>query len=205
MIGGTVSGIPDLRAALAGIVPKLRVRALANALRAGARIVQKTARAATPVISPAAPAVRKGYRKPGTVRKAISVRTSKIARRRGDVGIFVNVRPLPGAKYKSIKGLFGIKRRVQVRASKRGSKNPDDPFYWRFIEFGTKARAAGERSSYSTGGKLKTRRHKRKTGSTKAAEFLQKGGKRLPASLQEFIRYIGPQIRKLNQPKAPAP
>lgn len=74
MIDAKVRGLPDLREALRGIVPKLRVRALRNALAAGARIVQREARSKTPVISPAALAVRKGYRKPGTVRDAIIAR-----------------------------------------------------------------------------------------------------------------------------------
>lgn len=116
----SVSGIPDLKAALAGIAPKLRVRALRNALAAGARVVQRAMRARTPVMNPLAPgnryAYRKGYRKPGTVRKAISVRTSKAARRRGDVGVFVNVRPARGVR--------------------RGGKSPNDPFYWRFLDSG---------------------------------------------------------------------
>lgn len=179
MIGAKIGGVPETKAALAGIVPKLRVRALANALRGGAREVQKTARAATPVISDDAPAVRKGYRKPGTVQKAISVRTSKIARRKGDVGVFVNVRPLPGAKYKTVKRVFGLKKRVLVKASQRSAKNPNDPFYWRFLEFGQR--------------------------SQDAAEFLQKGSKRLPYALQVFNAKILPAIAKLNRPKAPAP
>ena len=80
MIEAKVTGIPDLREALRGIVPKLRVRALRNALAAGARVVQRAARGATPVISAGALPVRQGYRKPGTVRQAISVRTSRAAR-----------------------------------------------------------------------------------------------------------------------------
>ncbi len=160
MIEAKVTGIPDLRAALAGIVPKLRVRALRNALAAGARAVQKSARAATPVISASSVPVRKGYRAPGTVRKAISVRTSKLARRAGNVGVFVNVRP--------------------AKRGARGAKNPKDPFYWKFIEFGTL------------------------TG-TKAAKFLQTGAQQLPEALRIFTEKIGPQIEKLNKPKAPAP
>lgn len=159
MISVKVRGIPDLKAALAGIVPKLRVRALRNALAAGARLVQKAARAATPVISPAAYAVQRGYRKPGTVRKAISVRTSKIARRSGDVGVFVNVRP--------------------AKKGARGAKNPNDPFYSRFLQWGTK--------------------------NMRAVSFLEKGADRLPDALQVFIEKIGPAIQKLNKPKAPAP
>jgi HK97 gp10 family phage protein len=160
MIEAKVTGIPELKRELAAIVPKLRVRALRNALAAGARVVQRAARGAAPVLNPASLAVRKGYRTPGLVRKAISVRTSKLARRRGDVGVFVNVRP---AK----KGL-------------RGAKSKLDPFYWRFIEFGTV------------------------TG-TRAWAFLQKGADKLPQALDVFKGAIGPAIAKLNKPKAPPP
>lgn len=160
MISVKIRGIPDLKAELAGIVPKLRVRALRTALAAGARVVQRAARAATPVLSASSLAVRKGYRKPGTVQKAISVRTSKIARRKGDVGVFVNVRP--------------------AKKGARGARNPGDPFYWRFVEFGTR------------------------TG-TAAAKFLQTGAQQLDVALQVFTAKIGPAIAKLNKPKAPAP
>jgi HK97 gp10 family phage protein len=163
MIKATVRGIPDLKAALAGIVPKLRVRALRNALAAGARVVQREARAQR-AQEPSAGrsmdyAVRKGYRRSGTVERAIAVRTSKLARRNGDVGVFVNVRP--------------------AKRGFRGGKNPGDPFYWRFLEFGTKNMGA--------------------------KDFLQPAAQRLGDALQVFIRTIGPQIAKLNKPKAPAP
>lgn len=183
MISAKVTGIPDLRAALRGIVPKLRVRALRNALAAGARVVQSAARNATPVISANALAVRQGYRAPGTVRKAISVRTSKTARAAGDVGVFVNVRPAKGARFVTRKASFlglKVRSRVQVRASQRGAKSPRDPFYWRFLEFGT-----------ATG--------------TRAFGFLQRGAERLPQALQVFVAKIGPAIDKLNRPKAPPP
>jgi len=160
MIGAKVTGIPDLKAALAGIVPKLRVRALRNALAAGARVVQREARAQAPVINPSSAAVRKGYRTPGTVRKAISVRTSKLARRNGDVGVFVNVRP--------------------AKRGARGAKNPRDPFYWRFLEFGT-------------------------SSGTRAWGFLRRGADKLPEALQVFIRSVRPAIERLNKPKAPTP
>lgn len=160
MIEVKVSGLPDLKRELASLVPKLRKRALRNALAAGARVVQREARAGTPVISASALAVRKGYRTPGTVRKAISVRTSKLARRAGDVGVFVNVRP--------------------AKAGARGARNPKDPFYWRFLEFGT-------------------------LSGTRAWGFLRRGAQKLPDALQVFIKTIGPQIQRLNKPKAPAP
>lgn len=160
MIDVKVTGIPDLKAALQSIPDKLRKRALRNALAAGARVVQRAARDNTPVLSPTAYAVRKGWRRPGTVKKAISVRTSKIARRAGDVGVFVNVRP--------------------AKKGARGAKNPGDPFYWRFVHFGTR------------------------TG-TRAVQFLKKGADKLPEALQVFLQKIGPAIEKLNRPKAPAP
>ncbi|MCL4695447.1 MAG: HK97 gp10 family phage protein [Burkholderiaceae bacterium] len=182
-IQAKVSGVPDLQRELAAIVPKLRVRALRVALAAGARVVQRAARAATPVISAASLAVRRGHRKPGTVRQAITVRTSSAARRAGNVGVFVNVRPAKGARFKTRQtSLFGVKLRTRklVAASQRGAKSPNDPYYWRFIEFGT-----------ATG--------------TRAFGFLQKGAAMLPKALQVFTRTIGPQIQKLNRPKAPAP
>lgn len=183
MIQAKVTGIADLREALRGIVPKLRVRALRLALAAGARVVQASARAATPIIAAGALAVRKGYRAPGTVRKAISVRTSKTARAAGDVGVFVNVRPAKGARFATRKASFlgiQVRNRVQVRASQRGAKSPRDPFYWRFLEFGT-----------ATG--------------TRAFGFLQRGAQALPRALQIFEAKIGPAIDKLNRPKAPPP
>jgi HK97 gp10 family phage protein len=117
----TVTGLPDLKADLAAIPGKLRVRALRNALAAGARVVQKAVRHATPVLNLARrgnqAAYRKGYRKPGTVQKAISVRNSKASKARGNVGVFVNVRP--------------------AKKGQRGAKNWRDPFYWRFLYLGT--------------------------------------------------------------------
>ena len=181
MIEAKVVGLPDLRAALQGVVPKLRVRAIRNALAAGAREVQKAARAATPVISPAAPAVRRGWRKPGTVRKAISVRTSKLARRAGSVGVFVNVRPAKGARYGAVTvgPVFRTRVRVLKRASQRGARSPNDPFYWRWLNFGA--------------------RHMRGAG------FLERGAAMLPQALAVFTARLPVIIGKLNRPKAPAP
>jgi HK97 gp10 family phage protein len=150
-ISATVRGIPDLRAALEGIAPKLRRRALRNALAAGARVVRDEARRRAPVLRVTGH-MRKQVRKPGTVRDAISVRTSKAARKAGDVGVFVNVRP--------------------AKRGQRGAKNPNDPFYWRFLEFGT-ARMA-------------------------AVHFLRGSSDKLGEALRVFVSKIGPQIQRLN-------
>ena len=114
-----VQGLDELKAILRGMPDRLRKRALRNALAAGGRVFRDEARRLTPVLpAPIYKATGGMRRAPGTVRKAITVRTSKLARRRGDVGVFVNVRPAKGAM--------------------RGANKPFDPFYWKFLEFGTK-------------------------------------------------------------------
>lgn len=150
-LGARVSGIPDLRAALEGIAPKLRRRALRNALAAGARVVRDAARRQAPVLRVSGQ-LKAPTRKPGTVRDAISVRTSKAARKAGDVGVFVNVRPAKGAA--------------------RGAKSRNDPFYWRFLEFGTRKMAS--------------------------RQFLRPAADKLGEALRVFVAKIGPQIQKLN-------
>lgn len=185
MISATVRGLPDLREALRTLAPKLRRRALRNALAAGARLVRDEARKKTPVINPAALAVRKGYRAPGTVKNALAVRTSKLASRAGNVGVFVNVRP--------------------AKRGGRGGKNPRDPFYWRWLNFGWNAARASD--GLGRAGK-RHRRDLRKSGAAKRIPgrfFLEAGAAKLGQALKVFIATIGPQIAKLNKPKAPAP
>lgn len=156
MIGGTVRGLPDLKAALQGLVPKLQRRALRNALAAAGRVVRDEARRQAPVLRNA---LRAPYRTPGLLRKSIAVRTSKLARRAGAVGVFVNVRP--------------------AKRGARGAKNRLDPYYWRWVEFGT--------------------------AKMRAQPFLQPAAQRLPQALAVFTRELGPAVAKLNRPKAPAP
>lgn len=180
MIDANISGLPDLKKQLALIAPKLRVRALRQALAAGARVVRDAARRATPVISLASPAVRRGVRKPGTVRDALTVRTSKLARRRGDVGVYVNVKPAAGTRFRtSTSRVLGLKlkTRTQTRASQRGANSPNDPFYWRFINFGTR--------------KLGGRR------------FMERGAQQLQQALQVFYSKMPAIFDKLNKRQAP--
>ena len=108
-----VRGLPDLRGALSGVAPKLRRRVLRNALAAGARVVRDAARRSAPVLQGIL-----RYRKRGTLRNAISVRTSRRERLAGNVGVFVNVRP--------------------AKKGMRGAKVPTDPFYWRWMNFGAR-------------------------------------------------------------------
>lgn len=152
----SVTGVADAAAALRALVPKLRRRILRNALAAGARAFRDEAKRLTPTLKTStyagSAAIKRGIRKPGTLRNAITVRTSKRATARGDVGVFVNVRPAKGVN--------------------RGGKNPNDPFYWRFVEFGTK--------------KMQPRK------------FLQGAVNKSTEALRRIQDALGKQIQKMN-------
>lgn len=173
-----IRGFDDLAAKLREIPRQLQRSVLRKALAAGGRLVRDEARRNAPVL---ADPIKAPYRTPGTVKRAIVVRNSKIARKRGDVGVFVNVKPAPGAKFKtSTTRLLGlkVKNRVQVRASERGAKSKTDPFYWRFLEFGTKKMPA--------------------------RPFLRKGAEKLPEALNVFTAQLtkwfrGPTVGKKGQ------
>jgi HK97 gp10 family phage protein len=174
-----VKGLENLRAQLAALPDRLRRRVLRNVLAVGARVVRDEAKRLTPVL--AVPVRRKGgqiVRKPGTVRQAIKVRTSKEAKAEGNVGVFVNVVPAKAARFKTtttrVLGLR-IKRTQQVRASQRGAQSPVDPYYWRFLEFGTRH--------------LQPRR------------FLRGAAAKLGVALQRIEAAFAPAIAKINTPK----
>lgn len=168
-VSAKVEGIPDMRQALLSIPAKLRYRALRNSLAAGARIVRDAARSKAPVLQGSAK-----FRKPGTLKKAIVVRTSKVARSAGDVGVFVNVRP--------------------AKRGQRGARSQNDPFYWRWQEFGWTP-ASGPRTNAA---KRARRKANRTTPAIPGRGFLQSAGSRLNDALKVFIDKIGPQIEKLN-------
>lgn len=111
--GVRLQGFDDLIRKLREVPKALRKKTLRNALAAGGRIVRDDARKNVAVLSKPVP-----YRTTGLLKKSIAVRTSKSARRSGDVGVFVNIKPAKGAN--------------------KGAKSRLDPFYWRFVEFGTK-------------------------------------------------------------------
>lgn len=196
-----IAGLEAAIATLKGLPDKLRKRALRNALAAGARLVRDEAKRKAPIISASDPAVRKGWRKPGTLKGAITVRTSKQARREGNVGVFVNVRPAKGAIFRN---------GVQIRAKQRGAKSPNDPFYWRFLEFGRAARAGeGARERVARDKKagikgVRFRRALRAVGPIAPMRFLQGAAGKLGAALEAFKKVLGPQLAKLNRnPKDP--
>lgn len=144
-----VKGLDELKRKFEEIPKALRRRVLRNALAAGARLVRDEAKRNAPVLANAAKAP---YRKPGTVKNAIKVRTSKLDRRAGNVGVYVNVKP--------------------AASGQRGAKNPNDPFYWRWLEFGTRK--------------------------MRAQAFLQPAVEKLGAALTEFEARIGTWITKID-------
>ena len=146
-----IQGFDDLAAKLREIPKALRKRVLRNALAAGARLVRAAARRSAPVLS--ATAARKApYRTPGLLKRSVAVRTSKQARREGNVGVFVNVRP--------------------AKAGLRGAKSKADPFYWRFVNFGT--------------------------AKMPARPFLSGAAGQLPQALQVFQGAVGKWFAKAN-------
>ncbi|CCD29896.1 Phage protein, HK97 gp10 family [Candidatus Glomeribacter gigasporarum BEG34] len=105
---------------------RLQGRIGRSAVMAGARVIAREAQARAPVLAAPTP-----QRKPGTLKKNIrakAVRSNQTGRWEAVVG----VRTLGAKKIVDFKAQTG----------KSGQANPDDPFYWRFVEFGTVKMAA---------------------------------------------------------------
>lgn len=145
-----IDGLEEVIAALLTMPDKLRRRAILGSLRAGARIVQRDAKRRAPVLSRPTK-----YRKPGTVRDAVRVVTRKKSYSPGGLVVSVLVKP--------------------AKPGQRGARSPDDPFYWRWLETGTRKMAP--------------------------RTFLQPASGALQPALREFERVLGPQIQRLNTPR----
>lgn len=117
-------GVEDLKRALRQSPAKIRAKAVRRALTLAGRVIRDEAKARAPLLQMPTP-----YRTRGTVKRRIAVRPSRFARQAGDEGVFVGVRPIRG--------------RAQIaRYGRAGARNPNDPYYWRFLEFGTRKMAA---------------------------------------------------------------
>lgn len=150
-----LDGVEDLKQALAEAATTIRTKAVRGALREAGKVIQMAARASAPVLK-----VPTTTRNAGTVKKNIVVRASKFARQAGDEGVYINVR--------------GIRGRARVKKLGRGgAKNPNDPYYWRFLEFGTRKMAA--------------RPFLRPAATSKG-----------PEAIRTFMDSVVPQIEKLN-------
>ncbi len=124
----TVAGVAALRDEMAKLAPELRRGPARRALMAGAKPVLAKAIAETPMLSKDIYLRGKMIRRAGTLRRALRIRSSKDVNRTGDVGVFVNIKPLSKSGVANFKAATG----------RRGADNPDDPFYWRWVHFATK-------------------------------------------------------------------
>lgn len=127
-----IDGLDDAIAALRELPRRLRLAAYRKALRAAGNVIKADARRRAPVLGGVAKgrAASRGVvrsRIPGLVRDSITVKASRIARKRGDVGVYVTVRRLSKAQITAGKA-----------AGFAAGRNPRDPFYFRFLEQGTK-------------------------------------------------------------------
>ena len=104
------------------------------------------------------------------------VRVSRASKAAGHVGVFVNIRPAEGTQYVK-HNLLGVKYKTIKRESQRGARSPNDPFYWRFVNFGTKKREQ-----------------------TPGRQFPRSRRRRSPAGTGNIEREIGPAIQKLDTP-----
>ena len=118
-----VRGLRELQDALKKLPKKLERRVLNSALSAGARIMVKDAKNRAPVLKD----LLNPNRRPGTLKKNIRARPIKPYEHTASV--IVGVRKL------SSKAITAFKK--SQSGKKGGSQNPNDPFYWRFVEFGT--------------------------------------------------------------------
>lgn len=120
-----IEGLSQLQQAMQALSKKTSTRIAVKAMRKGGVVIREQARANAPTLKQKVP-----YRKAGTLRKAISSST-KIGKN-GQVNTKIFVRTLKQSKIDAFK----------ARTGKSGAKNPNDPYYWRFVEFGTSKMAA---------------------------------------------------------------
>ena len=128
-----IAGLKELVAALNQMPAEIERKAVYAALGGAARIVRDAAIANAPEISDSDPKVTAGTRKKGTIKRAIRASRSKI--NKGQKGLYemiVRVKPLKARARKAFKQTTG----------KMGKDNPDDPFYWWWVEFGTSKMSA---------------------------------------------------------------
>lgn len=177
-----LGGFDAMNRALLAATKEIRTKAVRSALRKAGNVIKKAAQQAAPVLQ-----VPTKTRKSGTVRKAITVRFSKFARRAGNEMFFIGVRPLRGSH--------------QKRLGKAGARNPNDPFYWRFQEFGYTAVG----SKKIAGGKRSRERERKKRVSTGKARWIEgkhflrdSANNSASLAVDVFMASVVPQIEKLD-------
>lgn len=115
-----IDGLNQLGKAMRNLGRKTSNRIAVKAMRQGGAIVREQARDNAPVLQQKVP-----HRKAGTLKKAIRSRTK--IKRNGKTETIIWVK---GLSKKQI-GKF------KDKSGQSGRANPNDPYYWRFVEFGT--------------------------------------------------------------------
>lgn len=119
-----VEGLGRLNEAVEELTGDLRKKVVVGALRDAARPIVTGAKQRAPVLRSPHP-----YRVPGVLRRNIAVFRSKTFRGQdGVLGVYIRVRRLTGGAISAFKRATGL----------AGRRNPFDPFYWWFLEFGTR-------------------------------------------------------------------
>jgi HK97 gp10 family phage protein len=147
-----VRGLRELEQALVALPKKMHRRILNGALAAGGREIEREAKQRVPVLKE-----RTLRRLPGVIRR--NIRTRPVRPQDGNnATVIVSVRNLNAKQITTFKRATGLK----------GAFNPNDPFYWRFVEFGTSKMAARpflrpafESRKYQAATEIKTRLAKR--------------------------------------------
>jgi HK97 gp10 family phage protein len=117
-----IEGLQQLSQTLMKLPARLEKNVILGALRAAGQVIRREAMARVPVLQKPDP-----RRRAGTVRKNITVR-----RARGRLAVYVGVASISKKANAAFKAGGGQK----------GANNPDDPYYWTWIEFGTKFQPA---------------------------------------------------------------
>lgn len=174
-----ILGLAELQRELRAAPEKIRKQAVRGALRKGGRVITTAAKAAAPVL-----AVPTKTRRPGTIKRNIRLATSKFARRAGDEGVFIGVRPLRGSR--------------QAKLGRAGAANPNDPYYWWFVELGTGPHVIAGRSGKRLAIAPTYPRVVRHPG-IKGAGFMRRAAQQKgQEAVDTFMREAIPQIEKLN-------
>ena len=115
-----VEGLSQIHKALSELGRKTANKIGVKAMRLGGKVMREQARQNAPSLSRSLP-----HRRAGTLKKAIKSSTKVL--RNGNIGTVIRVKGLTAKQ----RGAFKAKNESS------GDYNPKDPFYWRFVEFGT--------------------------------------------------------------------
>lgn len=158
--------------------------ALRAALKAGAIPLRNAIREQIPVLGASSQT-----RTRGLLRRRLSIRPSGQAAREGNIGLFINVKPL--------------QKRERKRLGDPGAKNPADPYYWLFVDVGAKAhiiRPATRKALRLGTVAPKFTRLVIHPGAP-ATHFMRAGADKIHTALPTIEAAIGPIFQKLDANK----